>query len=93
MAAFGAHAAASPIGVALLGVLVLTHADLPERAPVGDPYIQVTIPPIAHPDKTMILMTGEAPMGLSCARLPAGDPHRAHRRLDDRAQGRLAADG
>ena len=64
----------SIIGVALLSVLVLTHADLPQRSPVGDPYIQVTIPPIARPSETMILMTGETPMGFLAPSFPAEIP-------------------
>jgi len=64
----------SLIGVALLGVLVFTHVDLSQRAPVGDPYIQVTIPPIAHPQKTMILMTGETPMGFLAPSFPPEIP-------------------
>jgi hypothetical protein len=69
-----ARTRASLMGVALLGVLVLTHADLPQRAPVGDPYIQVTIPPIAHVEKTMILMTGETPMGFLAPAFPPEIP-------------------
>ncbi len=62
------------IGVLLLGVLVTTKAGLLARAPLGDPYIQVTIPPIAQPDKTMLLMTGEAPMGYLAPSFPPQIP-------------------
>ncbi|MGD0866831.1 MAG: hypothetical protein ABSA49_14885 [Rhizomicrobium sp.] len=62
------------IAVLLLGVLVTTRAGLLARAPLGDPYIQVTIPPIAHPDKTMLLMTGEAPMGYLAPSFPPQIP-------------------
>jgi hypothetical protein len=61
-------------GASLVAMLCLTHADLPDRAPVGDPYIQTTIPPIAHPDKTMVLMTGETPMGFLVPSLPSQIP-------------------
>jgi hypothetical protein len=61
-------------GLALVLVLGLTRATLPERAPVGDPYVQVTIPPIANPDHTMILMTGEAPLGFLAPSFPAQIP-------------------
>jgi len=47
---------------------------LSQRAPVGDPYIQVTIPPIAHTEKTMILMTGETPMGFLAPSFPSEIP-------------------
>lgn len=61
-------------GVALLGMLCLTRAEMVNRAPVGDPYIQVTIPPIAHPDNTMILMTGETPLGYFAPSFPPQIP-------------------
>lgn len=61
-------------GALLVAILCLTHVDLTERAPVGDPYVQVTIPPIAHPSKTMILMTGESPSGFLAPSFPAQIP-------------------
>ena len=62
------------MGAVFVVMLCLTHADLPERAPVQDPYIQVTVPPIAHPEKTMVLMTGETPMGYLAPSFPAEIP-------------------
>jgi hypothetical protein len=47
---------------------------VPARAPLDDPYVQATIPPIAHPDNTMILMTGEAPLGYLAPSLPPQIP-------------------
>jgi hypothetical protein len=47
---------------------------LPMRAPVTDPYVQVSLPPIPHPDRTMILMTGEAPLGYLAPSLPPRIP-------------------
>ncbi len=61
-------------GGLLVFMLCMTHADLPDRAPVGDPYIQVTIPPIKAPDRTMILMTGETPMGFLAPAFPQQIP-------------------
>jgi hypothetical protein len=61
-------------GALLLGVVCLTRAEMADRAPVGDPYIQVTIPAIAHPDKTMILMTGETPLGYLAPSFPPQIP-------------------
>jgi hypothetical protein len=51
-------------------ILVTARSDFLERAPVEDPYVQVALPPIAHPDKTMVLMTGDAPMGFLAPSLP-----------------------
>jgi hypothetical protein len=61
-------------GILILGILFTTRAGLLGRVPLGDPYIQVTIPPIGRPDNTMILMTGEAPMGYLAPSLPPQIP-------------------
>ena len=45
-----------------------------ERAPLGDPYVQVKMPAIAHPNDTMILMAGEAPMGYLVPSFPQQIP-------------------
>jgi hypothetical protein len=37
---------------------------------LGDPYIQAALPPIPHPDRTMVVMTGDAPMGFIATQLP-----------------------
>ncbi len=51
-------------------ILVTARSDFLERAPVEDPYIQVALPPIANPDKTMVLMTGDEPLGFLAPSLP-----------------------
>lgn len=56
--------------IVLLFVQATTKALEPARAPGTDPYVQVTLPPIPHPDHTMILMTGEAPLGYLVPSLP-----------------------
>ena len=55
-------------------ILVVQRSDFLERAPVDDPYIQVALPPIPHPDRTMVLMTGDAPMGFIATQLPPQIP-------------------
>jgi hypothetical protein len=60
-------------GVAF-AVLVTARTDFLERAPLGDPYIQAALPPIARPDNTIVVMTGDAPMGFIVPRLPAQIP-------------------
>ncbi|HEY4974344.1 MAG TPA: hypothetical protein VII41_12095, partial [Steroidobacteraceae bacterium] len=60
-------------GVAF-AVLVTARTDFLERAPLGDPYIQAALPPIARPDNTMVVMTGDAPMGFIAAQLPPQIP-------------------
>jgi hypothetical protein len=58
----------------LLWIQGSTKALAPPRAPVTDPYVQVSLPPIRHPDRTMILMTGEAPLGYLVPSLPPEIP-------------------
>jgi hypothetical protein len=51
-------------------VLVTSRSDFLERAPVEDPYVEVALPPVPRPDDTMVLMTGDAPMGFIAPSLP-----------------------
>ena len=50
--------------------LVTARSDFLEHAPVEDPYVQVALPPIPRPDNTMVVMTGDAPMGFIATTLP-----------------------
>jgi len=50
--------------------LVFTRPDYLERAPLGDPYVDVAVPKIADPRHTMILMTGNEPLGFIVPSLP-----------------------
>jgi hypothetical protein len=58
------------LGVCCFAILVTARSDFLEHAPADDPYIQVAMPPIAHPDRTMVVMTGDAPMGFIATQLP-----------------------
>ncbi|MBI3676637.1 MAG: hypothetical protein HY243_08460 [Proteobacteria bacterium] len=64
----------SILGVLMVVALALTRPNILERAPADDPYVQVTLPPIPHPENTMLLMTGEAPLGFVVASLPRAMP-------------------
>ena len=61
------------VGLAAL-VLVTTRSEFLERAPVEDPYIETALPPIPNPDNTMVLMTGDAPLGFIATTLPKQIP-------------------
>jgi hypothetical protein len=50
--------------------LLTARSDFLERAPIEDPYVQAALPPIPHPDRTMVVMTGDAPMGFIATTLP-----------------------
>ncbi len=58
------------LGALCFAILVTARSDFLERAPVEDPYVAVALPPIPHPDNTMVLMTGDAPMGFLAPSLP-----------------------
>ena len=55
-------------------VLVTARSDFLERAPLDDPYIQAALPPIPHPEKTIVVMTGDTPMGFIATQLPPQVP-------------------
>jgi hypothetical protein len=58
------------LGALYCAALLLTRPDFLERAPLGDPYVDVAVPDIPHPDRTMVLMTGNEPMGFIVPELP-----------------------
>lgn len=62
------------LAVLCAATLLTARSDFLERAPVEDPYVQAALPPIPRPDKTMVLMTGDAPMGFIATRLPPQIP-------------------
>jgi hypothetical protein len=68
------RAKAIALGAACFAILVTARSDFLERAPVDDPYVQVALPPIPRPDHTMVVMTGDAPMGFIAAELPPQIP-------------------
>jgi hypothetical protein len=58
------------LGIACFAALVTARSDFVTRAPLGDPYVKVALPPIPDPDHTMVLMTGDAPLGFIVPSLP-----------------------
>ncbi len=58
------------LGALFLAVLVYARADYLERVPLGDPYVQAGIPPFPHPEKTLVLMTGNSPLGFLAPLIP-----------------------
>jgi hypothetical protein len=62
------------LGAIAAACLLSARSDFLERAPVEDPYVQVALPPIPRPDHTMVLMTGDAPLGFIATTLPPQIP-------------------
>jgi hypothetical protein len=58
------------LGVLFFAALVFTKPDFMDRAPLGDPYVDVAVPKIADPKHTLILMTGNDPLGFLVPSLP-----------------------
>ncbi|HEY1632979.1 MAG TPA: hypothetical protein VGF56_16800 [Rhizomicrobium sp.] len=61
-------------GVLLLLCAMTMRTGIMTRAPLGDPYVQVMMPPIVDPDRAMVIMTGNAPMGFLAPALPRQVP-------------------
>ncbi len=62
------------LGALFGAALVVGRSDFIDHAPLGDPYVKAAIPAIPHPDKTMVLMTGDAPLGFIATTLPPQIP-------------------
>lgn len=60
------------IGLAacFFAILLVARSEFIDREPLGDPYVQVALPPIPNPDKTMIVMTGDGPLGFLAPSIP-----------------------
>jgi len=54
--------------------LLTARSDFLERAPIEDPYVEAALPPILRPDRTMVVMTGDTPMGFIATTLPRQIP-------------------
>ncbi len=54
--------------------LLLTRADFLERAPLESPYVSIALPKFDDPKHTMVLMTGNSPMGFIVPEMPPAIP-------------------
>lgn len=70
----GKYAQAAVTAAVAAGILFTMRYDILERAPLGDPYVQTALPTIRDPRHSLILMTGEAPMGYLVPELPPEIP-------------------
>jgi hypothetical protein len=62
------------LGVLAVAAMATMRPGWLPRAPVDDPYVQVDMPAIPHPNGTIVLMAGEAPMGFLVPSLPKQVP-------------------
>ncbi len=61
-------------GIIGAGIFLTMRYDILERAPLGDPYVQLDLPAIKDPGRSLILMTGEGPMGYLVPEIPQQIP-------------------
>ncbi|HEY0282171.1 MAG TPA: hypothetical protein VGC27_06070 [Rhizomicrobium sp.] len=62
------------IGVLFFAAMLFTRSAQLDHAPLGDPYITADLPTIADPARTMVVMTGDAPLGFIAPSLPREVP-------------------
>ena len=62
------------LGVLFFFAMLFTRSAHLEGAPLGDPYISVQLPKLPDPAHTMVVMTGDAPLGFIAPELPRQVP-------------------
>ncbi|MGZ5938067.1 MAG: hypothetical protein ACXWLK_11785, partial [Rhizomicrobium sp.] len=53
-----------------LATAAVTHVEYIERSPISDPFVQADVPKIVHPEKAMVLLTGNGPLGFIAPSFP-----------------------
>ncbi|HEY1711209.1 MAG TPA: hypothetical protein VGG10_23280 [Rhizomicrobium sp.] len=59
----GARARFVTAGATFFLALLFSHPQYSERVPVSDPFVEALAPKITNPEKAMILLTGQEPLG------------------------------
>jgi len=62
------------LALLFLATAATTHVDYIERSPISDPFVDADVPKIAHPEKAMILLTGNGPLGFIAPSFPHNIP-------------------
>jgi hypothetical protein len=58
------------LAILFLATAATTHVEYIERSPISDPFVQADVPKIAHPEKAMVLLTGNGPLGFIAPSFP-----------------------
>jgi hypothetical protein len=58
------------LAVLFLATAATTHVEYIERSPISDPFVQADVPKIVHPEKAMVLLTGNGPLGFIAPSFP-----------------------
>jgi hypothetical protein len=67
------------LAVLFLATAAVTHVEYIERSPISDPFVAADLPKIVHPEKAMVLLTGNGPLGFIAPSFP---PNIALLRID-----------
>jgi len=62
------------LALLFLATAATTQVDYIERSPISDPFVDADVPKIAHPEKAMILLTGNGPLGFIAPSFPHNIP-------------------
>ncbi|MEI9996876.1 MAG: hypothetical protein WDM91_19940 [Rhizomicrobium sp.] len=62
------------LAVLFIATAATTHVEYIERSPVSDPFVQADLPKIEHPEKAMVLLTGDGPLGFIAPSFPRRIP-------------------
>ncbi len=57
-----------------LAMAATTRVEYIERSPISDPFVEADLPKIEHPEKAMVLLTGEGPLGFIAPSFPRNIP-------------------
>jgi hypothetical protein len=62
------------MAVLALAMAATTHVEYIERSPISDPFVQADVPKIEHPERAMVLLTGDGPLGFIAPSFPRRIP-------------------
>jgi hypothetical protein len=62
------------LAILFLATAATTHVEYIERSPISDPFVDADIPKIQNPEKAMVLLTGNGPLGFIAPSFPHNIP-------------------
>ena len=62
------------LAVLFLATAATTHVEYIERSPISDPFVDADVPKIQNPQKAMVLLTGNGPLGFIAPAFPHSIP-------------------
>jgi hypothetical protein len=62
------------LAILFLATAATTHVEYIERSPISDPFVDADVPKIQNPQKAMVLLTGNGPLGFLAPRFPHAIP-------------------